>query len=71
MCFISENVENLGHHAVTTDVDDYHEDLADCYSQGFCLRVFCRVPGVSTTTVGADWEKPHPYQAIFTKPTEQ
>lgn len=64
----TENHLNLGPPAVTTNIEQYLDRITDCYSQGFLLAKFVRVPSVKMTTEPADWTSPQLYQAILSKP---
>ena len=66
---LTENQLNLGPPAVTTNIEQYLDRITDCYSQGFLLAKFVRVPNVKMTTEPADWSNPQPYQAILAKPS--
>ncbi|ELT97861.1 hypothetical protein CAPTEDRAFT_204384 [Capitella teleta] len=65
---IMGNNLNLGHQAVTTNIDELIEEITDCYDEGFTLNDFVKVPVVATTTEIQDWGQKHPYQAILSKP---
>ena len=59
---------NLGPQVVTTDVDDYLPEFRQCYTEGFTLRQFIKVPSIKATITMQDWSDRQPYQAVFAKP---
>lgn len=62
---------NLGPTAVTTNVDDYLDELQYCLDAGYRVQAFCRVPGLTNTTIAQDWTMSTPYQVILTRPRLQ
>ena len=70
-CVNTANVLNLGPQAVTTNTEEFLDEITDCYEEGFALNDFVKIPGVKTTTEIQDWGRKHPYQAILSKPTVQ
>ena len=68
---IAGNTVNLGPSVVTTDIEDYIDELSACYKEGFCLNHFVKIPGVKATVEVQDWGTPYPYQAILSKPTDR
>ena len=68
---VSDNRLNLGPRAVSTDIEDYLHDLEVCYSEGYHLNAYVRVPGMKTTVEIEDWGAKIPYQAILSKPLKR
>ena len=59
---------NLGHQAVTTNIEEWLGELSQCYREGFCLNTFVKVPGRKTTIEVANWSDQQPFQTILSKP---
>lgn len=68
---VTGNTVNLGPQAVTTNVEQFQQEFIDCYTEGFLLNQFVKVPGIKSTTRSQNWGDRQPYQAIFSKPVHQ